>query len=73
MQAAPKGLYYVERVRGPRAQAISFFDTGTKKSSVAFRATGDLSAFSISPDGKYVLYPRVDSSETSLMLVEGFK
>jgi Tol biopolymer transport system component len=73
MQAAPKGLYYVERVRGPREQAISFFDTGAKKGSVVFRAAGDLTAFSVSPDGKYVLYPRVDSSETSLMLAEGFK
>ena len=73
MQAAPKGLYYVEGMRGPRSQAISFFDTGTKKSSVVFQAAADLGAFSVSPDGKYVLYPRVDSSETSLMLVEGFK
>jgi len=73
MQAAPKGLYYVEGMRGPRAQAVFFFDTGAKRSSVAFRAAGDLTAFSVSPDGKYVLYPRVDSSETSLMLVEGFQ
>jgi Tol biopolymer transport system component len=73
VQAAPKGLYYVEGMRGPRAQALSFFDTGTKRSSVVFRAAGDLTAFSVSPDGKWVLYPRVDSSETSLMLVEGFK
>jgi Tol biopolymer transport system component len=72
-QAAPKGLYYVEGMRGPRSQAISFFDMGTKKSSVVFQAAADLSAFSVSPDGKYVLYPRVDSSETSLMLVEGFQ
>jgi len=73
MQAAPKGLYYVDGMRGPRSQAISFYDTGAKKSSVVFQAAADLSAFSVSPDGKYVLYPRVDSSETSLLLVEGFK
>jgi Tol biopolymer transport system component len=73
MQAAPKGLYYVEGMRGPRAQALFLYDVGAKRSSVVFRASGDLMAFSVSPDGKYVLYPRVDSSETSLMLVEGFQ
>jgi Tol biopolymer transport system component len=73
MQAAPRGWYYVEGMRGPRTQAIFFYDTGTKKRSVVFRGVGDLTAFSVSPDGKYVLYPRVDSSETSLMLVEGFQ
>jgi Tol biopolymer transport system component len=73
MQAAPRGWYYIEATRGPRARAISFYDSETKKRSVVFRGVGDLSAFSVSPDGKYVLYPRVDSSETSLMLVEGFQ
>jgi Tol biopolymer transport system component len=73
MQAAPRGWYYIEGTRGPRARAISFYDSETKKRSVVFRGVGDLSAFSVSPDGRYVLYPRMDSSETSLMLVEGFK
>ena len=40
MQAAPKGWYYIEGTRGPRAQAISFYDTGTKKRSVVFRGVG---------------------------------
>jgi Tol biopolymer transport system component len=77
LQTAQKGIYYMEFDRGDRAMVISFFDYSTKRSSVAFRTRiADFSvpmSFEVSPDGKYILYPMVDQSQTNLMLVENFK
>jgi Tol biopolymer transport system component len=77
LQTAPKGIYYMEFDRGDRAMVISFFDYSTKRSSAAFRTRiADFSvpmSFDVSPDGKYILYPMVDQSQTNLRLVENFK
>jgi Tol biopolymer transport system component len=76
-QTAKKGIYYQGFDRGERALIVSFFDYATKRSSVAFRVRmADFSvpvSFSVSPDGKYILYPMVDQSQTNLKLVENFK
>jgi Tol biopolymer transport system component len=83
-----KGAYYVEWTGGDRRGrgrgmmpsfkstgiTVCFYDFATRKSSSVFETeVMDFSGVALSPDGKYVIYPRVDQSETNLMLVEGFK
>jgi Tol biopolymer transport system component len=70
-----KGFYYSEvGGRGRRSATVSFYDFATGKITGAFDVDRpDLAGGAVSPDGKYILYPRVDQSDANLMLVEGFR
>jgi len=75
IQPTAKGVYYLEFSRSGRAPQIAFYDFATKKSQpvIRFKNVNGFEAYSISPDGKYVLYSKVDQNETNLELVENFK
>jgi hypothetical protein len=76
IQPAKKGIYYMVWERSTRGTAVVYYDYATKKSTPLTRSAGfdrGGAAFSVSPDGKYILYPKVDRSQTNLMLVESFK
>ncbi|MEO8593307.1 MAG: LpqB family beta-propeller domain-containing protein [Candidatus Solibacter sp.] len=77
LQVTSKGIYYTEFERSSRSPVISFYDFAAKKSSLVFHVKsgggGRGGAFAISPDGKSVLYGRVDQSQTNIMLIDNFR
>jgi len=76
-QPAAAGLYCLELDREERTIAARFYDIRTKKSRELLRLPvtdpSDISTLAVSPDGRYVLYPTVDRSATTLVLTENFR
>ena len=75
IQTTPKGVYYLEFARNGRALVVVFYDFATKKSQpvVRFKNTNWFDGYSLSPDGKFVLFSKVDQNETNLITVENFR
>jgi len=67
-----KGAYYIDRLGGETR--LQYLDFVTGKSTTVARNLGDVTAgLTASPDGKTILFTRVDSSVDDLMLVENFR
>ena len=67
-----KGLYYIDRLGDEtRLQYLNFV---TGKTTTVARNLGEVSAgLTTSPDGRTILFTRVDGSADDLMLVENFR
>ena len=66
------GTYYIDRSSGETR--LQYFDFATRRSTTVARNLGHVDLpLTASPDGRTILYARVDSSVDDLMLVENFR
>jgi hypothetical protein len=66
------GIYYIERVPGDTR--LKYFDLATRQSTVIASNLGNVGlGLGATPDGRSILFSRVDSSVDDLMLVENFR
>ena len=67
-----RGIYYISQASGENR--LEFFSFDASKSTVVARNLGKVgSGLTASPDGRTILYSRLDSSVDDLMLVENFR
>ena len=66
------GIYYIERAAGDTR--LMYFDLATHQSTLIAKTLGTLGfGLSATPDGRSILFSRLDSSVDDLLLVENFK
>jgi hypothetical protein len=67
-----EGIYWIDRPSGETR--LRYFDFATRRSKTVIRNLGRVDIpLTVSPDGRTILYPRLDSSVDDLMLVENFR
>jgi tricorn protease-like protein len=83
-QVLERGIYYIDRasgeggffaIDGPSGETrLQYFDFATRRSTTTARNLGNVDVgLTVSPDGRTILYSRVDSSIDDLMLVDNFR
>jgi eukaryotic-like serine/threonine-protein kinase len=68
------GIYFLDWDASP--PEIDFFDFVTRRSTqiaTVERAKGIWGGFAVSPDGRWILFSRVDENDSEIMLVENFR
>ncbi len=70
---AKEGIYFVPKPDPLGRHAIQFFDFETKKIRSIASIETPASDLSLSPDGRWILYPQNDQQGSDLMLVENFR
>jgi hypothetical protein len=67
----PGGIYFAS---ADAQHALSYFDFATKQIRQVFEVQKDFNArFSLSPDGRWMLYSQLDEVNSDLRLVEHFR
>jgi Tol biopolymer transport system component len=67
-----RGAYYMERVDAE--VKLQYLDFSTSKVTTVARNVGEVSpGLTVSPDGRTIVYTRIDASGADLMLVENFR
>ncbi len=72
-QVTATGIYFAARTESGE-NAIQFLSFATGRTEALARIPKPFgNSFSVSPDGRYAIYPQVESSRNELMLVDNFR